>query len=321
MVPSLPQSNVYIKTKLLLWRAHKCNFLVGAKTVPTGTGLQTSPCHAALYRADKKICGNLDLLIAMVPCLHQSNVYIKRKLRLWRAQKCNFLVGAKTVPTGTVPQTTPFYAAWYMADNAKILRKFGSTYRHGTMFAPKQCLYQNEDTAVESPKIARAKTVPIGTDLQTTRCHKRHIGLTMEIFGNLGLPITMVSCLHQSNVYIKRKLQLWRAQKCNFLVGKKIVPTGTVPQTTPFYAAWYMADNENLRKFGSTYRHCTVFAPNQRLYQRKIQLWRAQKCNFLVGAKNVETNTGLHVGRQWKFSENRIYLLPCYCVCPKAVFI
>ena len=47
----------------------------------------------------------------------------------------------------------------------------------------------------------------------------RSIGPTKEIFGNSGLPITMVPCLHQSNVYIKRKLQVCRAQKCNFLVG------------------------------------------------------------------------------------------------------
>ena len=32
--------------------------------------------------------------------------------------------------------------------------------------------------------------------------------MTMEICGNLGLPIAMVPCLHQSNAYIKRKLQL-----------------------------------------------------------------------------------------------------------------
>ena len=54
--------------------------------------------------------------IAMVPCLHQGNVYMKRKLRVWRAQKCNLLVGANTAPTSTGPQTshvsyTPYRAA------------------------------------------------------------------------------------------------------------------------------------------------------------------------------------------------------------------
>ena len=84
-----------------------------------------------------QICGNWDLPIAMVPCLHQSNEYIKRKLRVWRAQKFNFLVGEKTVPTSTVLQTSPFHAASYRADNTKLL-KFGSAYRHDTVFAPKQ---------------------------------------------------------------------------------------------------------------------------------------------------------------------------------------
>ena len=37
----------------------------------------------------------------------------------------------------------PFYAAPYRAYNGN-LRKFGATYRIGTMFAPKQCLYQKE---------------------------------------------------------------------------------------------------------------------------------------------------------------------------------
>ena len=60
--------------------------------------------------------GNSGEPIAMVPCLHQGNVYIKRKLRVWRAQKCNLLVGANTAPTSTGPQTshvsyTPYRAA------------------------------------------------------------------------------------------------------------------------------------------------------------------------------------------------------------------
>ena len=40
-------------------------------------------------------------------------------------------------------QTTRFYAARYRADNTN-LREFGATYRHGTMFAPKQFSYLKE---------------------------------------------------------------------------------------------------------------------------------------------------------------------------------
>ena len=148
MVPCLHQINVYIKRKLRVWRAHKCNFFVGAKTVRTGTGLQTTSCHAAPYWANNiYICGNSGPPIAMVPCLHQINVFIKRKLRVCRAQKCNILVGAKTVLTGTGLQTTLCHAAPYRVNNGN-LRKFGSTYRHGTVFPPNQCSYQKEAAGV-----------------------------------------------------------------------------------------------------------------------------------------------------------------------------
>ena len=82
----------------------------------------------------------------------------------------------------------------------------------------------------------------------------------MEICGSWGVPIAMVPCLHQSNDYIKRKLRVWRAQKCNFLVGGKTVPTGTGLQTTPFHAAKYRADNRNLQNscgLSPLYRVCT----------------------------------------------------------------
>ena len=56
-----------------------------------------------------EICRILGLLILMVPHLHQSNGYIKRKLRAWRVQKCIALVGADTVLTSAGPQNTPFH--------------------------------------------------------------------------------------------------------------------------------------------------------------------------------------------------------------------
>ena len=54
--------------------------------------------------------------------------------------------------TCTGLQTTPFHVGQHSAEKGK-LRKFGSTYRHGTAFAPMQCLYQKEATGMESPKI------------------------------------------------------------------------------------------------------------------------------------------------------------------------
>ena len=39
--------------------------------------------------------------------------------------------------------------------------------------------------------------------------------LTIEIYENSGQPIATVPCLHLGNIYIKRKLGEWRAQKYN----------------------------------------------------------------------------------------------------------
>ena len=56
-----------------------------------------------------EICETSVLPIPMVQRLHQSNGYIKRKLRAWRVQKCIALVGADTVLTTAWKQSTPFH--------------------------------------------------------------------------------------------------------------------------------------------------------------------------------------------------------------------
>ena len=61
------------------------------------------------------------------------------------------------------------------------------------------------------------------------------IGLRMEICGTSGLPILNVRRLHQSNGYMKRKLQAWRIEKCITLVGADTVLTSAGPQSTPFH--------------------------------------------------------------------------------------
>ena len=76
-------------------------------------------------------CLNWDRPIAMVPWLHQGNIYSKRKLRAWRNQKCIPLVGAITPLTCPGPQNTPSRGRLYRAQNGK-LPKVGRTYRHGT---------------------------------------------------------------------------------------------------------------------------------------------------------------------------------------------
>ena len=97
-------------------------------------------------------CVNWGGPITMVPCLHQGNVYIKKTLRVWRAQKCIPLVGAETPLTCAGQQTTPTHGGQYRAENGN-LRKLGWTYHHSTVFAPKQCLYQKEATGMKSPEM------------------------------------------------------------------------------------------------------------------------------------------------------------------------
>ena len=153
-----------------------------------------------------EICGRPGLPLAMVPFLHQSNVYVKRKLRIWRVEKCIPLVCAKTSPV---------------------------------------------------------------LDCKRPRLESASVGSRMKICRNPGLPFAMVPCLHQSNVYIKKNLLVWRVEKCILFVGEKTALTSAVRQTTPSHVSQYRAENGNLRKSGSTFRHGTVIAPKQCLYQKE----------------------------------------------------
>ena len=159
----------------------------------------------------------------MVPCLQQSNVYIKSKLWVWRVQKCISIVGAKTLLTCARLQTTWSHVSQYRADNGN-LRKFGCTFYHGTVLAPKQCLYQKKTTCMESPK--------------------------------------MCSC-----------------SRC-----KNLTCAGL--QTTPSQISQYRAENGNLRKYGSTFCHGTVFAPKQCLYQKEATGMESPKMYSCSRCKN-----------------------------------
>ena len=90
-----------------------------------------------------EICETSGLPIFMVPRLNQTNGYIKRKLREWRAQKCNAIVGADTLLTTAGPQTTPFNWGPHRAKNGNM-RNFRTSNPHGTAFSPKQWLHQKE---------------------------------------------------------------------------------------------------------------------------------------------------------------------------------
>ena len=103
-------------------------------------------------RPTVQICGNSGLPIAMIPCWNQWNVYIKSRLRVCRAQKCNPSFGLKTPPRIVGLRRTLFHAAQYRADSTN-LREFEATYHHGTVFAPMECLYQKEAKCMQNPKM------------------------------------------------------------------------------------------------------------------------------------------------------------------------
>ena len=90
--------------------------------------------------------------MAMVPCLHQANIYTKRKLRVWRDQKYIPLVGAITPLNCEGRQSTPSRGRQYRAQNGKF-GKLGRTYGHGTVFAPRKYLLIKEATGIERPEM------------------------------------------------------------------------------------------------------------------------------------------------------------------------
>ena len=79
-------------------------------------------------------CINCDALISMVWCLHQGNIYIKRKVRVWRDQKYIPLVGGITPRNCAGLHNTPSRGRQYRAQKGKF-GKLGRTYGHGIVFA------------------------------------------------------------------------------------------------------------------------------------------------------------------------------------------
>ena len=107
------------------------------------------------------------------------------------------------------------------------------------------------------------------------------------MWGNLCLPFAMVPCLHHRNVYIKRKLQKWRVQKCIPLVSEKTALTSAGQQTTPSHVSQYRPENGDLRKSGCTFYHGTVFAPKECLYQMEATAMERPKIDSSHQCKNI----------------------------------
>ena len=100
----------------------------------------------------EEICETSVLPNPMVPHLHQCNGYIKRKLPAWRVQKCIALVGADTVLTSAVLQTTPCHRGQYTVHGGTF-RNFRPTKPHGTAFAPNAMVISKRSYRMESSKM------------------------------------------------------------------------------------------------------------------------------------------------------------------------
>ena len=153
-----------------------------------------------------EICETSALPIPMVPRLHQSNGYIKRKLRASRVQNCIALVWADTVLT----------SAW---TKPMVISK--GSYGHG-------------ESKIVLPKSVQTPYLPLG-GRKVPRFMGVSKGPRMEICETSALPISMVPRLHQSNGYIKRKLRAWRVQNCITLVGADTVLTSAWKQSALFH--------------------------------------------------------------------------------------
>ena len=136
----------------------------------------------------------------------------------------------------------------------------------------------------------------------------------------------MVQCLHQCNDYIKRKLGLWRFQKCIPLVGAISAQSCAGPQNTPTHVKRYRAEYGILGKSGATIRHGAVFTLNQWLYQKEARgmespkmysFHRCTKRTYLYGSANHPDSCKAVQGRVRNIGKIRGYLSPWYSVCIK----
>ena len=105
-------------------------------------------------------------------------------------------------------------------------------------------------------------------------------------------PIAMVPCLHQGNIYTKRKLRVWIDQKCIPLVGAKTILTCARRQNTPSRFRRYRAQNRKLRNFDGPMAMVSCFHQGNIYTKRKRRVRRDQKCIPLVGTKSILTCAG-----------------------------
>ena len=173
----------------------------------------------------------------MVSWLHQSNVSIKKKLQVWREQKCIPLAYAKIALTCEEQQTTPSDVSPYRAENGNLW-KSGSTFRHGTVFAPKQHSYQKEATGIESQKMPSSSRCKNHTGRHTTSSHVsqyRAENVNLWKSGSTfchGTVFAPEQCLYQKESTGMESPKMYSSSRCKnrtYLCGTADYPVSCMP--------------------------------------------------------------------------------------------
>ena len=173
MVPSLHQSNIYIKGNLLEWGFQKFTPYFSAKSPPRSADLQSTRIHAARYRASVAICGNSVLPFSKVLSLHQSNIYMKRKIREWRAEnvilnsvhKAHLAVRTFKVPNSMQRGIGPSVA---ICENSGLRFAMVPSFHQSNIYIKRKL---RKWSAHKCNPYFSAKSPPRSADLQSTRFH------------------------------------------------------------------------------------------------------------------------------------------------------
>ena len=110
------------------------------------------------------------------------------------------------------------------------------------------------------------------------------IGPRTESLVHWDGPMAMVTCLHQGNIWSKRKLRVWRDQKCIPLVGS-ITPLNCAAVIIPRLKGGSIGHRtENLVNWDSPMATVSSFHQGNIYTKRKLRVWRELKCIPIVGA-------------------------------------
>ena len=101
----------------------------------------------------------------------------------------------------------------------------------------------------------------------------------------------MVTFLHQGNIHTKQKLRVWRDQKCILLVGRKTIPVRTI-KLPRLEGGGIGPRTESCVNWGGTIAMVPCLHQGNIHTQRKLRVWRDQKCILLVGGITPPTCAG-----------------------------